>query len=245
MRNFFILWRKELTGLFLSPVAYVTMVVFIAAAMGTFIGAVMRNIGNTERLSILLFSSIFFWMPVLVTVVSMRLFAEEKRQGTLETLMTAPVTELEVVLGKYAGALSFILLAQAPVVGTVFLLMKICPAVTLAMVDPGAVAGGVLITVLLSVFLLSIGLLVSLLTSNQIISAICCFSANWLVLFFGWFWSMVPGVSRRVVEGVSATVHIEDFARGVIDLAPGVLYVSGAVFMLFTAVRVLESRRWL
>ena len=100
MRNFFTIWHRELAGCFLSPVAYVTMVLFMGAAGGTFMTGVIRNEGSQATLPAILYSSIVMWGTVLVTVISMRLFTEEKRSGTIETLMTAPVTEAAVVLGK-------------------------------------------------------------------------------------------------------------------------------------------------
>jgi len=174
----------------------------------------------------------------------MRLFAEEKRQGTLEMLMTAPVTEAEVVLGKYAGALSFTLLIMAPAVSSIFLLEWLSPGLRLVDLDVGAIAGGGAILALSTALAVAIGLLVSLMTCNQIVSAICCFAAICTALMFGWLLSMVPGVSRHAADYVAATTHIDDFARGSVDAGPILLYVSATVFFLFVAVRVLESRRW-
>jgi ABC-2 type transport system permease protein len=244
MSNFLTLWRRELTACFLSPVAYVALVVFPAVADGTFFIAVLKNAGTFEPLTSLLAAAVVLWLPLLVTVVCMRLFAEEKRSGTIEMLMTAPVTETEVVMGKYAGALTFVLLVLIPTLGAVLLLARLSPGITLADVDPGALAGSTLILGLLTAFLVAIGLVVSLLTRNQIVSAICSFAAISVTLMCGWLLSMLPGVGRSLVEYLSATEHIESFAIGTVDARPAVLYATCTAFLLFVAVRLLEARRW-
>jgi len=243
MRNFFTIWRRELSACFLSSVAYVTMVVFLTMSGWVFLQLVEGHVGSSERLSVLLFKVIiFFWMPILVTLITMRLFAEEKRSGTIETLMTSPVTEAEVVLGKYAGAIAFLLVVAVPAVSAIFILSLMSPGI--GAVDLGAVMGGCLVLVLIAGFCTSIGLLLSLLTRNQIVAAVCCFCGALVPLLTGHLVSILPLGSESILEYVSADVHILDFARGSVDTRPIVLYVSGTAFMLFAAVRVLESRRW-
>ena len=243
MRAFLTIWRREMAACFFSPVAYVTMVAFLLISGATFVVGVVRNVGTSETIPSLLFGSAILWLTLLITVISMRLFAEERRSGTLEALMTAPVTERQVVLGKYAGALSFLLIASAPMVGNAFVLSFLIPGAPA--IDFGAMAGGSIILALISAFCLSIGLLVSLMTRNQIIAAICSFCAIWFVLLFGWLMSALPFGLEGLADYLSAMNHIEDFVRGSIDTRPLVLYVSGTVFTLFLSVRVLESRRWI
>jgi ABC-2 type transport system permease protein len=227
---------------FLSPVAYVVMVLFLMVSGGTFLLAVMKNEGSNEPLPSLLFGSIILWLTVLITVVSMRLFTEEKRSGTLETLMTAPVTEKEVVLGKYVGALTFLMIVTVPTAGYVYLLKHMSPGITF--VDTGAMLGGYLILFLITALCAAIGLFASLMTRNQIVAAITCFCAIWVVLLFGWLVSYVPLGLGKFAELASADNHIADFARGSVDTRPIVMYVTGVIFMLFASVRVLEARRW-
>jgi ABC-2 type transport system permease protein len=242
MSRFLTLWRREFAANFLSPVAYVSLVIFLASSGLTFLISALRHEGADEPLTVLLFVSVTLWMTVLVTVVCMRLFAEEKRSGTLETLMTAPVTDAEVVLGKYAAALSFLLLASALAVGYVFLLAWLSPGIR--SVDLGALAGGCLFLFLTEAFCAAAGLLVSLFTRNQIVAAICGFVAVWGVLLTGDLLGAVPGMPRALVETLTLTVHIEDFSRGLVDTRPLVFLVSGTAFLLFASVKVLESRRW-
>jgi len=245
MNNFGTIWRRELSASFLSPIAYVTMVVFLGVTNGTFLVAVLRNLGSYEPIAGILFAAIFLWLPILVTVTCMRLFAEEKRSGTIEALLTAPVTELEIVLGKYAAALSFTLLTVAPAVAAIFILERLSPGLRMADVDPGAIAAGCVILALLSAFLTAVGLLVSLLTKNQIVSAIACFCCVCTALMAGWLVSLVPGMPPELIQYISATQHIEEFTRGIVNADPFVLWGSGTVLLLFFAVRVLEARRWL
>lgn len=243
MQNFATIWRREMSACFLSSVAYVTMVVFLAAAGWVFLQLVEGHVGTTERLPVLLFKVItFFWLPILVTLITMRLFAEEKRSGTLEALMTAPVTELEVVLGKFAGALTFFLVVTLPAIACLYILAAMSPGIS--GVDNGAVLGGSLIVLLMGAFCTSIGLLMSLLTRNQIVAAVCCFCGVLIPLLTGHLVSLLPLGSENVLKYVSAEIHILDFARGSVDTRPIVLYLSGTAFMLFAAVRLLESRRW-
>ena len=243
MSNFFTIWRRELAACFFSPVAYVLMVAFLVVSSGTFLINVVRGGEIGEPFSVLLFESVIIWLTILVTVISMRLFAEEKRSGSLELLMTVPVTETEVVLGKFAGALSFLIIVVAPVAGTVLFLAALSPNVTLEDLDFGALLGGGLMLALLAAFCVAVGLLVSLTTRNQIIAAIGSFCAVWFVLLMGWVLSIVPGVGG-LADYLSAPDHLESFSRGVVDTRPVVLYVSGTVLVLFGAVRLLESSRW-
>ena len=242
MRNLCAIWRRELAACFLSPIAYVTMVFFLIASGSTFLVGVIKNAGSNVFLTNLLFASIVMWLTVLVSIVSMRLFTEEVRSGTIEVLMTAPVTETEVVLGKYAGAVTFVIIIIAPAVANIFELAALNPAI--GKIDSGAVVGGCVITFLVISFCMSMGLLVSLLTKNQIAAAITCLCLIWIILFLGNIVSAFPFMPAKLVAYLSVLAHVDEFSRGSIDTRPVVLYLSGSAFMIFTAIRVLESRRW-
>jgi ABC-2 type transport system permease protein len=242
MNNLPIIWGRELRACFLSPVAYVTTVFVMIAAGGTFLIAVLKNVGSDEPLTTLLFASVMLWLTVLMMVVSMRLFAEEKRSGTIELLMTAPVTEFEVVLGKYAGGLTFVVFVAAASLSSVFVLAGLSPGIE--GMDWGALAGGSLILLLVTAFCMAIGTFLSLLTRNQIVAAVGCMVSFWIVLLFGWIISFLPFLPQATADTVSAMAHIDDFTRGVSDTRPIVMYLSGTIFLLFVSVRVFESRRW-
>jgi ABC-2 type transport system permease protein len=242
VRKFFVIYKREFNSLFLSPVAYVTAMIFTAAASWTFIEAVQQNTGEDESLVMLLIVSVMVWMPILITVVCMRLFAEEKRSGTLETLMTAAVSERSVVLGKYFSSLVFVWLMMAPAMASIYVLVYLSPGI--ADVDLYGFLGVVLLLGLVSAACVSIGLLVSLLTRNQIIAAICCFAAICIPFFDKSVAVVVPFVSDNVIEYISVENHLLAFSSGSLSLQVVVLYLSLAVLMLFSSVRVLESRRW-
>lgn len=244
MKNFLTIWKRELSACFLSPVAYVTIVFFLFVSGVTFMMEVIGNEGKCEPLSVMLFAAITVWLTILITVVTMRLFAEEKRTGTIETLMTAPITEEEIVLGKYAGALTFVMIVVAPAIANIFLLARLTPGISIADIDAGSVVGGCVIIFLVSALCVSVGLIVSLMTRNQIVSALSCLCAIWAVLLFGHVISTLPGGSDKIAEYISPLSHIEDFSRGLLDTRAMVFYVSGTIFVLFAAIRALESRRW-
>jgi ABC-2 type transport system permease protein len=243
MRNFLTLLRRELSSVFLSPVAYVTMALFTSAASWTFLATVNAQAGQSVYPEQLLFVSILIWMPFLITVISMRLFAEEKRSGTIETLMTTAIEETTVVLAKYIGALLFGWITIVPSIGALFALVAISPGI--ASVDFYALIGGCTILALVSIACTAIGVLVSLLTRNQIVAAICCFWAIFSPFMVQPFMRAVPLFRHATIERFSLERHVTLFVSGTISLQPAILYLSIAVLMLFTAVRVLESRRWL
>lgn len=242
MRNMFIIWRREFMAYFISPVAYVTITLFMVMTGWTFMQVLEENAGLDDPVTVLFFVSLFFWIPILVTVVSMRLFAEEKRVGTMEALMTAPVTETAVVMGKYAGALTFLLVVTSLSLIDLFLVVKLSPGIE--SLDMGAVVGGCIIVVLALGLCGAIGMFISLLTQNQIVAAIACFSAICFPFFARNLASFLPLLSDTVVEYVSIEAHIVDFARGFVSLQTLVLYLTGTVFCLFASIRLLESRRW-
>lgn len=244
MRNFFVIWKRELTACFLSPVAYVTMVIYLAVSGLIFLRGIQEAEGHSDPPELLLFVSLIFWIPVLVTVISMRLFAEEKRTGTIETLVTAPVSETEIVLGKYAGAVTFLLLVVVPSLSPVYVLKAISPG--LDHIDAGSMAGGCIILLLMSLFSMSMGVVASMLTRNQIIAAICCFVAAYMPVLFKFLAPVVTVFvgTGSITDYLSLESHVVEFARGTIDTRPVVFYISSTVFVLFAAVRILEARRW-
>jgi len=242
MRSFLTIWRRELAACFLSPVAYVTLVIYLAMEGWIFLQSAIHNEGGHETLEVLLFISMLFFVPILATVICMRLFAEEQRLGTIETLMTAPVTETAVVMGKYAGALTFMWLILFPAVGYLFIVAWLGPGV--ASLDLGNVAGGCVMLALISASSVAIGLFVSLLTRNQIIAAICIFCAICAPFFLKHLALMLPVGADGLIETLAIEEQVLDYARGSMDIRPAVLHLSSAAFFLFTSVAVLQSRRW-
>jgi ABC-2 type transport system permease protein len=245
MRSGFSIWRREVGSGFLSPVAYVVIVLFLVVCGWVFLQLAEGSSGTAESLpSILLRVVVFLWLPVLVTVITMRTFAEEKQCGTLETLLTAPVTEAEVVLGKYAGALTFLLLVTLPAFAALFILIYLSPGLSLAKLDWGELAGGAFFLALVASNCTAIGVLVSLLTHRQVVAAVACFAGILAPLIAGQAIENMALMPPAVADYVSAEVHMRAFSRGIVDSRPIVLYVSTTVFLLFTSIRILEIRRW-
>jgi len=176
-------------------------------------------------------------------VLTMRLFAEEKRSGTIEMLMTAPVSDTAVVLAKYFGALSFYVVIWAPTVLYVVILRGFSPMSTPP--DLGPIAASYLGALLIGAFYLAVGLVCSALTRNQIVAAIICFAALCALFFVGFiaFISRVDTV-RDVATYFCSLAHMRDFVRGSVDSRPVVFYLSGTALMLFLAVKLVESRKW-
>ncbi|MBU1693366.1 MAG: ABC transporter permease [Verrucomicrobia bacterium] len=247
MKTFLTLWRKELAAYFLSPIAYVVMIFFLVVFGFSFWLLVSVLVQGPAGVSVMqeLFGSLFFWITLLVAapVLTMRLFTEEKTSGTLETLMTAPVTDTEVVLAKYFGALGFYLILWLPTVAYAVVLRAFSPLT--ASVDLGPMLGGYLGALLVGAFYLSVGVFCSSLASNQIMAAISCFAGIGVVFFAGFMAFLARSdAARDAFAYISSVSHMLDFARGLVDTRPIILYVTLTAFMLFAAVKVIESRRW-
>ncbi len=242
MRKGLVICGRELASLFLSPTAYIAFILNSSLTMWTFLQALERREGSHDAPMMLLAMAVLFWMPILVTIATMRLFAEEKRSGGLEALLTLPVTEGAVVLGKYAGALIFCVLVTLPSLVGMVLVDLALPDV--ALIDAGSFASGCLILLLLMGLFTAVGLVASLLSPNLMVAAVTCFVAMLVPILFEAATPLMPGLSPRVIEYLALTRHVTDFASGLIAPEVIVLYLSMTLFMLFAGVRLLESRRW-
>jgi ABC-2 type transport system permease protein len=247
MKTFFTLWRKEMASYFLSPIAYVTMMFFLLVMGVSFSLLVSVMASGSVGVTIMkeLFSSIFFWLAMLIVapVLTMRLFAEEKRSGTIETLMTAPVTDTAVVLAKYAGAMTFFAILWLPTASYAFILKAFSPLT--APVDLGPMLGGYVGAFLVGAMYIATGLFCSSMTNNQIVAAIMCFAMTCVAFFAGF----IPYIARsellRDFGGyVSSISHMLDFSRGAVDTRPVVFCLTVSALMLFATIKVIESRRW-
>lgn len=247
MRTFLTLWRREVAALWVSPVAYILTTMFLVVmGVGFWFVASYRLVDGASIYDVLraLYGGVaWFALLMVVPVLTMRSFAEEKRSGTLETLLTAPVRDAEVVLAKFMGLVTLYVLMWAPTAGYLVILNHVNDAPT--PLDAGAMGATYLGLLFIGMFFLSIGLLCSALTQNVIVAAISTFACIG-VIFIGGF---LPEVSaspllRRLTEPYSPILHMLDFARGLVDTRALVLYGSGTWVMLAATVRVLESRRW-
>lgn len=246
MRNVPTLLRRELNAYFASILGYVALMFFLLV-MGVTFAVIVNylNRGPTQMTAMKVMFSMF-WLPslVVVPIITMRLLAEEKRAGTLEMLMTAPVTDFEVVLAKYLGAVVLYSLMWVLTVFYVLVLEHFSGGETV--LDLGPIVTGYIGVLVIGQFLVAIGLLASSLTRNQVVAALMSFALVFLFLIvLNWLGSVFQtGPVGKLVKAMSAFEHMDDFGRGVLDLRPLVLYATGTVWMLFVTTRVVESRKW-
>ncbi len=246
MRSFLVLWRRELLAYALSPTAYLVMVLFLAVTGAGFwilTAALAAGPGSVAGATELLGWVFLLTMLAAAPLLTMRLFAEEHRSGTFETLMTAPVRDAEVVLAKYAGAVAFYAAMLLPTLAYGPLLRWL--AAVPPPVDPAAVAGVYTGALLVGSFLLAIGLLASALTRSQIAAGLLAFAAICIFLLGGllpYIWH--TAAADRLGAWLSPVAHMADLARGVFDTRPFAFYAINTAWVLFATVRVLESRRW-
>jgi len=247
-------FKKELRLYFTSPVAYVVFTIFLLISGYFFYNifaffnlismqsamnpAFARDLNVTEGILRPLFSNISVVMLLLMPILTMRLFAEEKKAGTIELLLTYPVRDGEVLLGKYAAAL------------VLYLVMLAATAVYPAMLayftrlEWGPLASGYLGLALMGATFLAVGVLASSLTENQIVAAVGTFGALLIFWVIGWSADFAGPVWGKVLSHLSILEHFDSFAKGVIDTRDVIYYLNFTILALFLALRSLESKRW-
>ena len=248
MRVFFILFSKEFKNYFLTPFGWVILglVSLMQGLSMTTAMEKMKDAPMSENFLFLSFSAPNFWFYFLFIfpLLTMRLFAEEEKTGTLETLMTAPVTSSQVVLSKYVAAFSFYALLWSPIL----LHLKIFTLVTgnPPPVEMGHLVATYAILLLIGSFLIAIGCFASTLSSSQIVAGIITIAII-VILFFLGFVPYYTGEGFQAVSVfhyVAIQEHLALFTRGVIDSRPIVYYLSMAAFFLFLTHLTLDFRRW-
>lgn len=248
MRAFHILFRKEFKNYFMTPFGWVVLglVLLMQGMSMTSAMEQMKDAPLTENFIFVSLHTPNFWFYFLFIfpLLTMRLFAEEEKTGTLETLMTAPITSTQVLLSKYFAALAFYALLWLPIL----LHLKIFTMVTgsPAPYESGHLLGTLTILLLKGIFFLAIGCLASSLTSNQIVAGIVTI-AILVILFFLGFIPYIIGEGFKAValfRYVSLQDHLANFARGMIDTRTIVYYLSMATFFLFLTHVTLDFRRW-
>ena len=168
----------------------------------------------------------------------MRLLAEESKLGTIELLLTSPVRDWEVIVGKYVASLVFFLVLVALSFFYAILLF------VYASPDPGPIFAGYLGLILYGSAALAVGLLTSTMTSNQIVSAVVAMGILLALFFADRAFDSVGGFAGEVIGQMGFRGHFDDFERGVIDTKNIVYFLSVIAFFLFLSIRTLESRRW-
>lgn len=233
MSNMLPILKKELRSYFLSPAAYIVVTVFLLIC-GWFFSTSLFVVNQASMRNV--FTIIPFVFTFFVPAITMRLLSEEKKTGTFELLVTMPVSDLEVILGKYLAAL--VLLAVA--VGLTFTY-----ALTLAALgntDTGETASGYLGLVLLGAGYLAIGILASSLTENQIVAFIISFLVIFVLSLIDKVLLFFPAALASIFEYLSAEYHFNNIARGVIDTRDLIYYASLVMLGLFFSSRALRRR---
>lgn len=249
MRKFFTLLSREVSSYFYSPIAYIVLVFFLLVSGADFYFQIsfMNQRAVAYSVQEAFFNSVFFWFAfvLIFPLITMRLFAEEFKLGTIEPLMTAPVRDWQVVLAKFFGALIFYLVLWIPTIlyFAIFQYITHQPAAG----SGGAYWGSYLMLLLLGMFYLSVGCLASALTRNQIIAAVISFCTITLLFFLGLISFILLDVSsttRQLLGYFSAIEHMGTLSRGVIDTRPMVFYLSMTLVMLGLTYQVFQSRKW-
>jgi len=253
VKNVFLICKKELKSYFASPIAYILMAFFgLIFGFGFYTATrdMMRysfqaqmmgqqatmNINEQIIRPLLGFASTIALF--LVPMITMRLIAEEKRTGTIELLMTSPVKDYEIIIGKWLGAL----LLYAGVLG--MSMLNIAMLFAWGKPDLKPVLVGYLGLLLQGGCLLAIGTFISATTRNQIIAGGVTFFVCLLLWLLSWFTAFDTGVVNQVINYLSIVTHMENFQKGVIDSKDVVFYLSMIFFALFMTSRAMESLRW-
>jgi ABC-2 type transport system permease protein len=256
MANILAIAQKELKSYFASPIAYIVIgffallfgYFFVAllafferqsmqmASMGMMDGAPTPNI-NQQMIRPLLMNASVIVLFVL-PMITMRTYAEEKRSGTIELLLTAPLTDFQIIMGKFLGAMAL----YAAMLGVTLVHMGVLFAYGNPEWRP--VVTGYLGLLLMGGCFISVGLLISSLTRNQIVAGMVTFAVFLLLWVINWIGTFSGPTTQEVLNYLSITEHFDDFTKGVIDTKHLVYYVSFIAFGLFLTARSVDSERW-
>jgi ABC-2 type transport system permease protein len=254
MNNILAIAHKELKGYFASPVAYV-VIGFSAILFGWFFINLLYYFDRTQmqagsgfqgpqavNVNEILISPLFLNVSVILLftlpLITMRTYAEEKRSGTIELLLTSPLTDLQIVIGKFLGGMVlYLAMLAVTLVHIGFLFAYGNP-------EWRPVATGYLGLLLMGGCFLSLGLFVSSLTRNQIVAGMVTFAVFLMFWVINWIATFMDPTPQAVLNYLSITEHLNDFARGVLDTKHLVYYFSFIAFSLFLTVRAVDSERW-
>ncbi len=246
MRKTWAIVRRELIAYFSSPLAYVVMTAFLLM-QGYIFFLIISFLNNPQTpamtpLRLFFGGTIFFWLFLLfvVPVITMRLIAEERRSGTVEVLMTSPVSEVQVIAGKFAAAMLFYVVLWLPTVIYVLVLTRHSE------IDYGPVLSGYLGILLLGFLFLSVGTLASTFTDNQLIAAIIAFAAMIALFSIGLVEQLLISSSpvKSTLAHMNLWTQMDDFAKGIVDSRHVVYQLSVGVLFLFLAAKSLEVKKW-
>ena len=245
MRAVWATFLRELKAYFFSPLAYVVLFFFLV--INGFIFAAIISYLNDPRapagppLNVFFGGTIYFWLTLLFLgpVLTMRLLSEELKTGSIEVLMTAPVTEGQVVAGKYLAALAFFLFLWLPTLAYAGIIAYY------ESVDWGPVAAGYVGILGIGALFLAIGTFASAMSKNQLVAAIITFALLIVLFSFGLLENLLNDeTAKRVFGYLNLWDHMDDFSKGIVDSRRLVYYLSATLFFLFLTSRALEDRKW-
>ena len=235
MTNALPIYKKELRAYFTSPVAYIVITVFLLIC-GWFFSNQLFLANQASLRNI--FQIIPFILTFFVPAITMRLLSEERKSGTIELLVTKPLTDTEIVLGKFLAAWALVGITLAPT------LLYYVTVASLGNIDHGPVIGGYLGLLLMAGVFVAISLFASSLTENQVIAFIIAFGMVFAFFMLDKILPYVPEWLTTTVEFLGIDYHLGNIARGVIDSRDVVYFLSLLGFTLYLTVLSLERRKW-
>lgn len=252
MRNMMAIAQRELNGYFAGPIGYV-LIGFFALIYGYFYYAGLlfvdrqnmqagMNPNMTLNINQMLIGPTLMNTTVIMLflfpLITMRTYSEEKRSGTIELLLTSPITDLQIILGKFTGAmLLYLAMLAVTIIHIGFLFAFGNP-------EWKPIATGYLGLVLMGGCFLSLGLFISSLTKNQIVAAMATFGVFLMLWVINWIATFMGPTAQAVLTYLSLTDHFDDFAKGVIDTKHIIYYLSFMAFGLFLTAKSVDSERW-
>jgi ABC-2 type transport system permease protein len=251
MRNILAIADKELRSYFASPIAYVIiglfallfgwfffvyLSVFVQRSSQAMMGGGAPNINQDMIRGVFLNSAviILFVMPM----ITMRTYSEEKRSGTIELLLTSPVTDFQIIMGKFLGALGLY--------ASMLLVTMLYIAMLFVYGNPEwrPIATGYLGLLLMGGCFLSVGLFISSVTKNQIVAGFLTFAVFLMLWVINWMAEQSGPIMGAVLKYLSITDHFDDFARGIVDTKHVIYYVTFITFGLFLTAKSVDMERW-
>ncbi len=238
--------KRELMAYFFSPLAYVILTFFLLIngyVFSLIVGflADPRAGSDTAPLKLFFGDTFFFWLILLfiTPILTMRLLAEERRTGSIESLMTAPVSEAQVVVGKYLAALGFYAFLWLPTLVYVAIIARNSE------VDTGPIAAGYIGVLAIGGLFLAIGVFGSSFTKNQIVAAVATFAMLMMLFAVAFLDSLVTSQAvKDVLSHMNLLAHMDEMSKGIVDTRRIVYYLSAIALFLFLASRTLEAKKW-
>ena len=248
------IFKKELRVYFSSPIAYAVLTIFalisrlvllqrlrllrVASMQAAMNPMMARDMSVIEGVLRPLFQNMSVIMLLMMPILTMRLFSEEKKSGTIELLLTFPVRDGEVLLGKYLAALAVFAAMLAITLAYPLIMAWVTP------LELGPLATGYLGLLLQGAAFIAIGILISSLTENQIVAAVATFGTLLIFWVIAWASDSAGGNLGRILSHVSLTEHFDSFSKGVIDTKDLIYYLDLTILALFLTLRSLDSKRW-